>query len=270
MNHEPSRPRSGDPADTAVASDVALEHVTFGYDDRPVIEDATFSVARGDFVCVVGPNGGGKTTLLKLLLGILRPQRGRVEVLGRDPVQARRHVGYMPQHSHFDQQFPVTAFEVVLMGRLGRGHRFGPYRRSDKEQAARALREVEAYELRSRPFAALSGGQRQRVLIARALACEPRLLLLDEPTANLDVAVEQEFYALLRRLNEKMTILVVSHDLSFVSRYVRSVLCVRRRVHVHPTTELGGDLINAVYGRDVRMVRHDHHEECSHGQEPCP
>jgi len=247
--------------------DIVLEDVTFGYDAEPVIEDATFCVRRGDFVSVVGPNGGGKTTLIKILLGLVRPQRGRVEVLGCDPVRAREFVGYMPQNVAFDLQFPVTAFEVVLMGRLGRARRFGPYSRSDKEAASRALHEVEAYDLRDRPFHALSGGQRQRVLIARALVCEPRLLLLDEPTASLDAALEQEFYRLLRRLNERMTILVVSHDLSFVSRYVRKVLCVRRQVHVHDTAELGSDLINAVYGREVRIVRHDHHAECSHSGE---
>jgi len=242
--------------------DILVDRVTFGYDGRPAIEDATFSVAPGDFVCVVGPNGGGKTTLVKLLLGLLRPQKGRVEVLGRDPVSARSHIGYMPQQAMVDNRFPVTAFEVALMGRLHRTRRFGPYSRADKDAADRVLGQVDALGFRDESFGALSGGQRQRVLIARALACEPRLLFLDEPTASLDAAVEREFYELLRRLNEDMTIVVVSHDLSFVSRYVKTVLCVGRRVHIHRTAELDDDLLHAVYGKDLQIVRHDDHETC--------
>jgi len=144
------------------------------------------------------------------------------------------------------------------MGRLGNGTRIGPYRRSDFEVARETLQRLEIDGLRSRPFPALSGGQRQRVLIARALAAEPELLLLDEPTANVDPAAESELFELLHDLSRSIAVVVVSHDLGFVSQYVQSVVCVNRRVMIHPTAAVTGEVIRALYGSDVRMVRHSH------------
>jgi zinc transport system ATP-binding protein len=237
---------------------IELEGVSFAYDGTPVVEDATFALGARDFVSIVGPNGGGKTTLLKLVLGLLRPTAGRVRIFGTTPHKARTRIGYLPQHATLDPLFPVSVLDVVLMGRLGRAHPIGRFGRGDRGKALAALDEVSVADLRARSFAALSGGQRQRVLIARALASEPDLLLLDEPTASLDAAVEEEFYELLRRLNEHLGVVLVSHDLGFVSHYVRRVVCVKRRVAVHPTSEVTGEMIREVYGMDVRMVRHDH------------
>ena len=250
-------------------TDIALEGVAFSHDGTPVFSDLTLAIPQGDFVCVVGPNGGGKTTLLKLILGLLRPQKGTIHVLGVEPARARERIGYMPQHAAFDADFPITVFEVALMGRLRKTRLFGPYSRDDKCAACRVLEEVEALDLRDRPIAALSGGQRQRVLIARALASDPQLLVLDEPAAGLDAAVEQGFYNLLKRLNQRMTVLVVSHDLSFVSSFVRTVVCVGAgpTAHVHATTDLTADMMRAVYGRNVRMVLHDSHIQCTHTPE---
>lgn len=249
---------------------IRFENVSFGYDGARVLEDVTFTIARSDFVCVVGPNGGGKTTLLKLVLGLLAPDRGVIRVLDMSPAAARKEMGYMPQHTVLDPLFPVSVLDVVLMGRLRKTRSFGPYSSEDRAVAGKMLREVGLGHLGSRSFTILSGGQRRRVLIARALACEPRILLLDEPTANLDVAAEQEFYELLRHLNEheRMTILAVSHDVSFVSSHVKTVVCVERTAHIHPTAELSDDLAEAVSGRQVRFVRHDHHEQCAHGESP--
>ena len=237
---------------------IELDRVSFAYDSATVLEDATFALDARDFVSIVGPNGGGKTTLLKLVLGLLHPTAGRVRVFGTTPREARPRIGYLPQHATLDPLFPVSVLDVVLMGRLTRGNPIGPFRRGDRGKALAALAEVSMADLRARPFAALSGGQRQRVLIARALASEPDLLLLDEPTASLDVAVEGEFYEMLRRLNERLGVVLVSHDLGFVSHYVRRVVCVKRKVAVHPTSEVTGEMIREVYGMDVRMVRHDH------------
>jgi zinc transport system ATP-binding protein len=236
---------------------IELENVWFSYNGSPVLEDVNIVVHEKDFLSIVGPNAGGKTTILKLILGLIKPSKGVVRVFGNSPVKARARIGYMPQHTSLDPMFPVSVLDVVLMGRLGRSMYFGLYRKEDKEAAKEALKRVELYDVRHRPFAELSGGQSQRVLIARALVSGPDLLLLDEPTANVDIAVGTEFYDLLDQLNKNMTIVLVTHDLGFVSRYVKNVACVNRRVVSHPTCNISGAMINEIYGSDVHIIRHD-------------
>jgi zinc transport system ATP-binding protein len=252
---------------------IMLRGVSFAYDGVPVLEDVSFSVAARESLCMVGPNGGGKTTLMKLILGLLRPQCGEIRVFGQPPEQARLRVGYMPQYVRHDPQFPVTVLDIVRMGRLGKrglGGLLGWYTAADRQAALEALRQVHLDGLARRPFEALSGGQRQRVLIARALCCQPDLLLLDEPTANVDSLVEARLFEVLRELNKRMTILMVSHDLGFVSNLVQRVICVNRRVVVHPTSEINGDVIHDTYGGDVRIVHHGdfrtHPEHREHGE----
>ena len=237
---------------------VKFTDVNFSYNGAPVLAGVQFAIPARTFISIVGPNAGGKTTLLKLMLGLLKPDRGRIEIFGLPPVKARPRIGYMPQHVQFDSRFPVSVLDVALMGRLGAGAGIGPYRKADREAALEALRRLEMEDFRRRPFTDLSGGQRQRVLIARALAAEPELLLLDEPTANVDMAVETELFELLHAMSADITIVVVSHDLGFVSQYVESVICVNRRVMVHPTAAVTGEVISALYGADVRMVNHRH------------
>lgn len=237
----------------------AMHGLSFAYDDgRPVLEDVDIEIDRRDVVAIVGPNGGGKTTLLRLLLGLETPTRGEVRVLGKDPRQARPLVGYMPQHTALDPRFPVRVLDVVLMGRLHQARWFGGHSRADVRAAQRALADVALEGFEKRPFAALSGGERQRVLIARALASEPALLLLDEPTANVDQAAGAHFHDLLAGLASRMTVVLVSHDLGFVSRFVSKVVCVHRRVRVHPTSEVNGRVLRDLYGEELVLVRHDH------------
>jgi len=236
---------------------IELENVWFSYNGSPVLEDVNLLVNERDFLSIVGPNAGGKTTILRLILGLIKPTRGSVKVFGDSPVKARPRIGYMPQHTSLDPLFPVSVLDVVLMGRLGTGMHFGFHTNADREAAGEALKRVELYDIRHRPFSELSGGQSQRVLIARALVSGPELLLLDEPTANVDIAVETELYDLLDQLNKKMTIVLVTHDLGFVSRYVKNVACVNRRVVGHPTCEISGEMINEIYGSDVHIIRHD-------------
>jgi len=236
---------------------ISIENVSFAYDGATVLESVDLEIAARDFACFVGPNGGGKTTLLKLILGLLAPTSGRIRVFGGPPEPARRRIGYMPQSAQVDPSFPVSVMDVVLMGRMGRAEAVGPFRQSEREAAGKALAEVGLYDLRRRPFGALSGGQRQRTLIARALATEPEILLLDEPTASLDAVMEAELYELLRRLNERLTVVTVSHDLGFVSKFVKTVVCIKRCVVVHPTSEVTGEAILEMYGGDVCMIRHD-------------
>lgn len=237
---------------------IRLQDVSFSYNGLSVLEDVNLEVAEGDFVSVVGPNAGGKTTLLKIILGLIRPTRGTVRVFGRPPARARPRIGYMAQQTTFDFLFPVNVLDVALMGRLGYGSRLGFYNREDRLAAIQALRRLEMDPLVKRPFSQLSGGQRQRVLLARALASDPDLLLLDEPTANVDAAIETELFEILDDLNRHMTIMLVTHDLGFVSSYVRSVVCVNRRLAVHPTSSITGEMIHELYGGNVQMVRHDH------------
>ncbi|MBN1829895.1 MAG: ABC transporter ATP-binding protein [Deltaproteobacteria bacterium] len=236
---------------------VEMSDVNFSYNGTPVLRDVTFAVERGDFLSIVGPNAGGKTTLLKLILALLKPSSGSIAVFGESPVMARSRIGYMPQTASLDLQFPVTVNDVVLMGRLGGTGSWGIFGGEDRRAAEEALRRVEMQDFRNRAFSDLSGGQRQRVLIARALVSGPELLLLDEPTSNIDVAVETEFFELLKELNSRMTIVLVTHDLGFVSKYVGRVACVNQKVFIHPTSSISGEMINELYGADVKMVRHD-------------
>jgi len=244
---------------------IEFENVTFSYDGLPVLRDVSLMVEDRDFLAVVGPNAGGKTTILKLMLGLLKPRSGTVRVLGNSPESARKHMGYMPQYTSLDMMFPVNVLDVVLMGRLGE-NKLGFFRKRDRDIARDSLRKVEMSGFDDRPFSDLSGGQRQRVLIARALASNPEILLLDEPTSNIDVAVETGLFEILHELNQSKTIVLVTHDLGFVSSFVKHVACVNRRVIVHPTSEITGELINDIYGTDVHMVRHDH---SVHGKGPC-
>jgi zinc transport system ATP-binding protein len=253
--------RAEEPDDSVIV----FEDVTFSYERGAVsvIEKATFRISRCDSVCVIGPNGGGKSTLLKLVLGLVKPQSGSIRVLGVAPEEARKRIGYMPQHLNFDPKFPITALDLVLMGRLG-WCGIGPYRKADRDRALAALDRVDLRDQARSSFSSLSGGQRQRVLIARALVGEPELLLLDEPTANVDQAVEAQFLRLLEELKETLTVVMVSHDLGFVYGNVEHALCVNRSVHLHPTVRLTGQSLESVFGMKLAVVRHG--EECPEGE----
>jgi zinc transport system ATP-binding protein len=240
---------------------VEIKGLDFSYESTAVLSDVNLRVEEGDFVSFVGPNGGGKTTLLKLLLGLLKPQSGSVTIFGETPATQRSVIGYVPQYFQFDMSFPVKVMDVVLMGRLDRHPFIGHYGSIDRVAACKALQDVGLYDLRDRPFSALSGGQRQRVLIARALACEPRLFLLDEPTANIDPAVQDDLYKLLSALNERLTIIMVTHDIGFVTALVKRVVCINRTALLHPIAELTGETFANLYGSNTQLVQHDH--QCS-------
>lgn len=245
---------------------IQLRDVSFSYGAAPVLENIDFDIYEGEFLGIVGPNAGGKSTLLKLILGLLSPQSGKVRVAGNKPSEARRCIGYVSQHPSFPRDFPVTVEQTVLMGRLGVSSRKGwlnylmpgRYSRQDREMTRKALEEVEAGDLLKRQIGSLSGGQLQRVLLARALVGEPSILILDEPTANIDQRLETDIFDLLKQLNQRMTILVVSHDIGFVSSYVSRVACINRTLVCHHTDAIDGQVIQNLYGEDVRMVAHSH------------
>jgi len=251
------QPAPGPAADQADREIVRLDNVSFSYNGTPALTDVNLTINAGDFACVVGPNGGGKTTLVKLMIGLLTPTRGSVRLFGQPPGRSRHRAGYVPQQLECDVTFPVRVRDVVLMGRLREGF-FPRYSREDKAAALQALEAVELYPLRNRTFGELSGGERQRVLIARALAGRPEILVLDEPTAHVDIAVQKDLHDLLTDLNRSITIVLITHDLGFVSSYVNQVICVNRTVVKHPTSRITGEIIAEMYGTDVSMVRHDH------------
>ncbi len=216
----------------SVAPAILVQDVWFAYEREPALEGASFTVAEGSFTALIGPNGAGKSTLLRLLLGLLRPDRGRVEVFGGPTGDRSQPIGYVPQRVHLPAGFPLTTAEVALMGcygRLGLLRRPGP---GDRARTAEALAQVGMAEHAGRRFSDLSGGQQQRVLIARALAGEPRLLLLDEPTAGLDPAARARFYALVCDLQpgQGLTVLCASHDLEIVSEHVDTLVLLDRAV----------------------------------------
>jgi zinc transport system ATP-binding protein len=234
---------------------IEIEGLYFSYHDELVLENVNLSVAERDFVAVIGPNGGGKTTLVKLMLGLLQPNRGRVRLLGASPRETSTRAGYAPQDSEVNPSAPMTVQEAVMTGLL-KGGAFRRFTRKDKAAAREALERMGVWEHRRRLLKELSGGQRQRVLAARALVDDPEILILDEPTASLDVEGQSLMYELLRELNQSITVLVVSHDLMVMSSYVKSVACVSRQVHFHDRPEVTKDMLEMAYHCPVELVAH--------------
>ena len=245
-------------SDSAPVPVIELKDVSFAYSSaQTVIENASLQIMPGDSGCIVGPNGGGKSTLLKILLGILHPDKGTVKIFGRTPAESRRRIGYMPQYHQLDAAFPVSVLEVALMGRVS-GKTFFRYKKSDRQYAMDVLAELGIADLAERSFAGLSGGQRQRVLIARALAGEPELLLLDEPTANIDPGAEEQFYGILDDLRQRMTVVTVSHDLGFVNRETDLIICVNKQVVTHKPADFTAETANEIYHHHMSLIKHDH------------
>ena len=237
---------------------INLDNVSFSYTNIPVVRDITLAVGEGEFLGVIGPNAGGKSTLLKLILGLLQPDKGDIKVFGKSPDKGRSRIGYVPQYPAFSRDFPINVLDAVLLGRLGETRWYGGYTQKDKNIAMDSLKAVEVDNISNQTIDSLSGGQLQRVLIARALASRPDILILDEPTANIDVRAEEDIFALLKEYNEHMTIIVVSHDIGFISGYVDRVACLNQTLLCHTTSEISGKTIEDLYGAPVKMIQHAH------------
>ncbi|MCP3871585.1 MAG: metal ABC transporter ATP-binding protein [Desulfobacteraceae bacterium] len=233
---------------------VELKNVDFSYNGQPVLEQVNLTIRKDDFMAVIGPNGGGKTTLLKLILGLMSPDGGTIDVMGGLPRKASSAIGYVPQNVHINNNFPITAMDVVLMGKLRVGNRWKKNAGKDRDEAIKILGRLDMEPHAYKKIGELSGGQRQRVFIARALMTQPQLLLLDEPTASIDTKGQAEFFRLLKQLNKKVAILVVSHDLFVVSNYVKSVACVNKGLHYHPHEEITGDMLETMYSCSVEDI----------------
>jgi zinc transport system ATP-binding protein len=233
--------------------DIMMENVSFSYGNKPVLENISLRIPRGEFVAVIGPNGGGKTTLLKLLLGLLKPDEGRIRILGDPPEKAVSRLGYVPQDTGKGALFPVTVVDTVLMGCIGKERTSA----ADVSVALDSLERVGILNLKDELTGDLSQGQRQRVYIARALASDPEILLLDEPTASVDSDTQKALYDTLHELNEKITILIVSHDLFAVTSHATSVACVNKRICYHDKAEIKPDMLDLAYGTcPVELIAH--------------
>ncbi|SFL58084.1 metal ABC transporter ATP-binding protein [Halanaerobium salsuginis] len=238
---------------------VEVENITVKYGGIEALKNVTLKVDKGAFLGIIGPNGGGKTTLLKVILGLVEPISGQVKVFGQSLKQAADKIGYVPQISEFDRNFPISVLDVVLMARLGgKFSLFHKYSKADIAKARDILAELNLSQLADRQIGQLSGGQLQRVLIARGLAVEPEILLLDEPTANVDASSTSQIYTLLKRLNQTKTIIVVTHDMAAVSSYFDSLACLNSKLYHHGGKEIDQEITEQVFGCPVDLIAHGH------------
>lgn len=226
---------------------IEINNLDFTYNGEAILQDVNLAIPEKDFVAIIGPNGGGKTTLIKLILGLLTPDKGTIRINGKSPREASSCIGYVPQDIHLNQSFPITVMDVVLMGKLDPKRRLSRRSAANRSDALAALERMDMAAYADKKIGTLSGGQRQRVFIARALVTGPKLLLLDEPTSSIDTKGQADFYQFLREFNKDITILVVSHDLLVISRYVKSVTCVNKKVHYHDQSEITGDMMETMY-----------------------
>lgn len=233
---------------------IDINNVSFNYGAVPVLEDVSLKIHEDEFIGIIGPNASGKSTLLKLILGFLQPDKGTIEKYNHDG----NHIGYVSQHVTFSRDFPVTVREVVMMGHVTATSRLFGFNKNEHNSANKAMQILEIDDIATRQVGALSGGQLQRVLIARALVCQPEILILDEPTSNVDMRVEEDIFALLKNYSEHMTIIVVSHDIAFISGYVDRVACLNRTLVCHNTESISGKMIEELYDAPVKMIHHHH------------
>ena len=235
---------------------IKINNVSAGYNQEIVIENITCEISEGDFFGIIGPNGGGKSTLLKVILGLITPFRGTVDIFGSSPKNARLYMGYVPQYTEYDKDYPITVMDVVLMGRRSKRGLYPWYAKEDREFSIDALKKVNMIKYKNRHISDLSGGQRQRVFIARALASHPKILLLDEPTAGIDKDMHESFYNLLKILNKDMTIVLVTHDIGVISSHVTHVACLNHFMFTHDEKMITREMLEATYSCPVELIAH--------------
>ena len=246
---------------------IRLENVSYSYGDKQVLKDINFSIERGMFMGFVGPNGGGKTTLIKIILGLIKPDKGSIYLLDK-PIETFKdwnRIGFVSQKANtFNKGFPATVFEVVAMGLTAKIGYLRFMRKKHKEKVLDAIEQVGLSDYAYHNIGNLSGGQQQRVFIARALVSEPKLLILDEPTVGIDYKNVERFYDLLHELNVKknLTLLLVTHDTGAMTEHATNVACLNQTLHFHGKSEeytaLSAEYLSEIYGYPVQVIVHDH------------
>jgi len=244
---------------------IRVRGLTFGYGREKILDDVDLDIGARDFLAIIGPNGGGKTTLVKILLGLLQPWSGEIHsTLAKRPGS----LGYVPQFAAFERDFPLRVFDVVLMGTLGRRGRLRRYAAEDSAAARNALERLDLANLERVPIAELSGGQIQRVLIARALASVPDILFLDEPTASIDPESREGLREILLELNQNIPIVIVTHDMGSLPETIKNVACLNGELYYHPGGEVSQETLDRVYGCHVDLIAHGHPHRVLHDHGP--
>lgn len=221
---------------------VKANEINFSYTKKGVVlTDINFEVYENDYIGLVGPNGGGKSTLLKIILGLIDLTQGRIDVFGSNPKKARGKIGYVPQYSKIDLDYPMSAWDVVMSGFLGKKRIGSSFTKNEEDKAKKVFKDLKLFPLKDNAIGDLSGGQRQRIMIARALVRDPKLLLLDEPTNSIDVESGLDLYELLHELNSNMAIIIVSHDIDMISRHVKRIFCLNNRIVCNNASSITSD-----------------------------
>ena len=234
---------------------IDIRNITVGYDENIILSDVSLTILDSDFIGVIGPNGGGKTTLLKAILGLLTPIRGVVVFHSSMTECNHQRIGYLPQINNIDRKFPISVSEVVKSGLMSKKKIIKQYDKKELEFAGQLMEQMGIYHIRNKAIGELSGGQIQRALLCRALVNQPKLLVLDEPNTYVDNRFEKELYEKLRKLNENIAILLVSHDLGTISTYVKSIACVNHSLHYHPGNKITPELMEA-YECPIQIITH--------------
>ncbi|MCF0223108.1 MAG: ABC transporter ATP-binding protein [Fibrobacter sp.] len=227
---------------------IHIENLSFAYRNNTILSNVNLDISENDFVAIIGPNGGGKSTLMRLIVGLLKPQSGEIRLFGEKVPTKKVAVGYVPQNTNRNLDFPITVAECVALGKQGLSPR--------SKEVLDALEKVRILDFKDRRLGELSGGERQRALIARSLVCNPRILFLDEPSNNIDAAGQENLYNMLAELSKSMTIVVITHDLMALSNRVKSIVCVNRSVHYHQESSINNEMITDVYGCEVDLIAH--------------
>lgn len=234
---------------------VEVKSVFAGYKDEVILKDVSLDIFDDDFIGVIGPNGGGKTTLLNVILGLIKPLKGYVKFYDDLRTDRNNKIGYLPQQNKIDKKFPITVMDVVLSGLIYGSNIFHKHSKADKIIAEKILDRIGIYKLKKYPIGELSGGQMQKVLLSRAIVSSPRLLILDEPNTFVDNQFEGELYEILNELNKEMAIVIVTHDVGTISSYVKTIACINRSLHYHKSNKISEEQL-ATYNCPIKLITH--------------